>query len=176
MTVAVSETVARFGRLDVLVTNAGIIQVGPPDAMTHDDYERAMRVHFWGPFHTINAVLPYLRMIRGGRIANVSSIGGRISVPHLLPYCAAQRIVAACRRGDAELRLPSWAAAVMAGHAVFPGLGTRAVAAAESLLPDDVDGAGMVEGRDVPPRISRSVLTVFGRRAAARNNESTREA
>jgi NAD(P)-dependent dehydrogenase (short-subunit alcohol dehydrogenase family) len=241
---AVTDTVTRFGRLDVLVNNAGVIQVGPPEAMTPDDYDRAMRVHFWGPFHMIQAALPHLRMVRQGRIVNISSFAGRISVPHLLPYSAskfaltglseglrgalgaegikvttvcpglmrtgstgrawfkgrprsehawfsvagsapllamdsrraARRIVAACRRGDAEVRLPFWATLAIAGHAVFPGLGTRAMAAAEWFLPKQVDGEGMVEGRDVPSVASRSVLTALGRRAAWRNNESTGEA
>jgi NAD(P)-dependent dehydrogenase (short-subunit alcohol dehydrogenase family) len=79
-----------FGRIDVLVNNAGIIQVGPMDCMTNEDYDDAMRTHFWGPLYFINAVLPEMRSRRAGRIVNISSIGGRISVPHLLPYSASK--------------------------------------------------------------------------------------
>ncbi|MBW3624789.1 MAG: SDR family oxidoreductase, partial [Armatimonadetes bacterium] len=78
----------RFGPVDVLINNAGMIQVGPMELMTEADYEQAMRVHFWGPLYTTLAVLPDMRERRAGRIVNVSSIGGKVAVPHLLPYVA----------------------------------------------------------------------------------------
>lgn len=80
----------RFGRVDVLVNNAGVIQVGPVEVMTLEDYEEAMKTHFWGPLHTIMAVLPQMRRRREGRIVNISSIGGKISIPHLVPYSASK--------------------------------------------------------------------------------------
>jgi short-subunit dehydrogenase len=49
-----------------------------------------MQVHFWGPLYAIHAVLPAMRQRRQGRIVNISSIGGKISVPHLLPYSASK--------------------------------------------------------------------------------------
>jgi NAD(P)-dependent dehydrogenase (short-subunit alcohol dehydrogenase family) len=57
----VSQAVARFGRLDILVNNAGIIKVGPIDHMTAADFDEAMAIHFWGPFHTMRAALPHMR-------------------------------------------------------------------------------------------------------------------
>ncbi|HEY6187144.1 MAG TPA: SDR family NAD(P)-dependent oxidoreductase [Pyrinomonadaceae bacterium] len=79
-----------YGRVDVLVNNAGVIQVGPIEVMTVEDYEEAMKTHFWGPLYTTLAVLPEMRKRREGRIVNISSIGGKISVPHLLPYSASK--------------------------------------------------------------------------------------
>jgi NAD(P)-dependent dehydrogenase (short-subunit alcohol dehydrogenase family) len=79
-----------WGTIDVLVNDAGVIQVGPLDTLTREDFEDAMRTHFWGPLNTMLAVLPAMRARRDGRIVNISSVGGKISVPHLLPYCASK--------------------------------------------------------------------------------------
>jgi NAD(P)-dependent dehydrogenase (short-subunit alcohol dehydrogenase family) len=83
---AVASVATHFGRLDVLVNNAGIISVGPLEHMTIEDYQDAMAVHYWGPLYAIRAALPRLRRAGGGRIVNVASIGGRVAVPHLAPY------------------------------------------------------------------------------------------
>jgi len=79
---------ARWGTIDVLVNNAGIITVGPVETMTLADYHAAMSVNFWGALHAILAVLPSMRERGAGRIVNVTSIGGKLSVPHLSPYSA----------------------------------------------------------------------------------------
>lgn len=79
-----------FGGIDVLVNNAGTIEVGPMQTMTLATFETAMKTHFWAPLHATLAVLPQMRRRGAGRIVNISSIGGKIAVPHLLPYSASK--------------------------------------------------------------------------------------
>jgi hypothetical protein len=86
----VADTVARYGRLDILVNNAGIINVGPLDHMAVGDFEASMATHFLRPLHTMLAAIPLMRAQKRGRIVNISSIGGKIGVPHLVPYCASK--------------------------------------------------------------------------------------
>ncbi len=89
----------KFGPIEVLVNNAGLITVGPMECMTLDDYRASMDLHFWGPLYTTLAVLPEMRQRKQGRIVNVSSIGGKISVPHLLPYSAGKFALAGFSEG-----------------------------------------------------------------------------
>jgi short-subunit dehydrogenase len=81
---------SHFGGIDILVANAGIIQVGPLENMRIEEFQKALDIMFWGVVHPTLAVLPGMRARRHGRIAVVTSIGGKVSVPHLMPYSSAK--------------------------------------------------------------------------------------
>jgi short-subunit dehydrogenase len=87
---AIRKVIGHFGRLDILVNNAGVIQVGPMESFSAQDYEKAMNIMYWGVAYPTLAVLPQMRSQGGGHIVNVTSIGGKVAVPHLLPYSAAK--------------------------------------------------------------------------------------
>ncbi|MYW02472.1 SDR family NAD(P)-dependent oxidoreductase [Streptomyces sp. SID3343] len=85
----VTSVTERHGTVEILVNNAGIITVGPLESLDVDAFRRAIEVMFMGPVRLTLAVLPTMRERGAGRVVNVTSIGGRIAAPHLLPYdCA----------------------------------------------------------------------------------------
>lgn len=86
----IERVIQHFGQLDVLVNNAGDIQVAPLDSLTHKDFENAMNLMFWAPLNLALAALPHMKARRSGRIVNITSVGGRVSIPHLLPYSCAK--------------------------------------------------------------------------------------
>jgi NAD(P)-dependent dehydrogenase (short-subunit alcohol dehydrogenase family) len=100
----VDQVIARFGRLDVVVNNASIIQVGPIETMSIPDFELVMATNFWGTVNTTLAALPQMWARKGGRIVNITSIGGKVAFPHLLPYdCAKFAVIGFSEGLRAEL-------------------------------------------------------------------------
>src|SRR5213592_4512953 len=87
---AVRRVIDRFGKIDILINNAGIIEVGPLEHLMREDFERAIRLHFWAPFELISQIVPEMRIWGGGRIVNISSIGGKVAVPHIASYSASK--------------------------------------------------------------------------------------
>jgi len=107
----IDEAIDRYGRIDVLVNNAGIIDVGPIESQTLEIFERTMQVNFFAALYTTWAALPHLRKqfpLAGttrASIVNIASIGGKIAVPHMLPYSAAKFALVGFSEGlHAELR------------------------------------------------------------------------
>jgi NAD(P)-dependent dehydrogenase (short-subunit alcohol dehydrogenase family) len=90
MRTLVAEVEENLGPVELLVNNAGIIQVGPVETMALEDFRRAMDTNYWGAFHAADAVLPGMRARRRGVIVNVASIGAAVALPHMAPYTAAK--------------------------------------------------------------------------------------
>jgi NAD(P)-dependent dehydrogenase (short-subunit alcohol dehydrogenase family) len=127
---AIAILAAELGQIDVLVNNAGVIQVGPFEHMRDADFDDAMATHFWGPLNAVQAALPHLRR-RGGRVVNVSSVGGLVPVPHMLPYTASKFALVGLSEGlrvelaGAGVTVTTVCPGLMrtgsAGHALFKG-------------------------------------------------------
>jgi NAD(P)-dependent dehydrogenase (short-subunit alcohol dehydrogenase family) len=86
----IERVISHYGHVDILVNNAGDIEVGPVESMALDDFENAMQVMFWGTVYPTLELLPQFVRRKSGRIVNITSIGGKIAVPHLLPYTCAK--------------------------------------------------------------------------------------
>lgn len=86
----IEQVIKHYGHIDVLVNNAGIISVGPQQTLTRSDFEESMNTMFWGTFNMTMAILPHMRERKRGRIVNITSLGGKVSVPHLLAYSTAK--------------------------------------------------------------------------------------
>lgn len=229
-----------LGPIDVLINNAGVIEVGPAETMSVADYEEAMATNFWGMVFPTLEVLPSMRERGSGRIVNVTSIGGKLGVPHLLPYSASKfaalgfsqglraeiagdgvavttvipslmrtgsprnaifrgrhraeyawfsiadslpglsvsaneasrRVLAAARRGDAEVLFPAVARLAVIATAVAPNLTASALALADRLLPGAPEQrTGRRWGKDSQSGLSPSWLTRRGDEAARRYNQ-----
>ncbi|HEY9049189.1 MAG TPA: SDR family NAD(P)-dependent oxidoreductase [Ohtaekwangia sp.] len=101
----IARIITHYGRLDVLVNNAGIIQVGPAESFTEADYKIAMDTNFWGALYTMLSAIPHFRKQGEGQIVNITSIGGKVAVPHLLPYTASKFALVGLSQGmHASLR------------------------------------------------------------------------
>jgi short-subunit dehydrogenase len=115
---AVQQALQRFGKIDILINNAGTIEIGPLAHMQLKDFDRAMRLHFWAPFILYLLIAPQMRAKGGGRIVNISSIGGKIAVPHMTAYSASKFALA----GFSDAMRPELAQDNIYVTTVTPGL------------------------------------------------------
>jgi NAD(P)-dependent dehydrogenase (short-subunit alcohol dehydrogenase family) len=105
----IDHAIGHFGRIDILINNAGIVEVGPVENQPLAAYRRAMATNFFAALHTTHAALPHLlrrNFLHGdAAIVNIASIGGKFAVPHMLPYVASKFALVGFSEGlHAELR------------------------------------------------------------------------
>ena len=101
----VKQVEEHFGSVDVLINNAGVIQVGPLENQTLQEFREAMDTHYWGPLYLMLAVLPGMKSRREGRIVNIASVGGKVSLPHMVPYSGSKFALVGLSEGfRAELK------------------------------------------------------------------------
>jgi short-subunit dehydrogenase len=101
----VHRVIESYGRIDVLINNAGIISVAPIENQRVEDFRSVMDANFFSQVHCTLAVLPQMRARHAGSIVNIASIGGKVAVPHLLPYSASKFAAVGFSEGlHAELR------------------------------------------------------------------------
>jgi NAD(P)-dependent dehydrogenase (short-subunit alcohol dehydrogenase family) len=231
----------RFGRVDVLVNNAGVMEVGPMSALAVEDFDDAIDTMVWGLVHPTFALVPSMRANGGGRIVNITSIGGKVSFPHLLPYStakfaavgfseglhaelakdrirvvtvvpgfmrtgshvnatfkgspkaeyawfsvggstpltsidadrAAERIVQATIRGEAEVTLSPQAKLAARFVGLFPGATSDLLGVVNRVLPSPGVRVEERSGTQSENVVSRSFLTILGRRAARTYHQVT---
>jgi NAD(P)-dependent dehydrogenase (short-subunit alcohol dehydrogenase family) len=96
---AVREIILERGSIEVLINNAGMVQVAPFENLEDEDFQASLDVHAWGVLALIREVIPHMKRQGGGRIVNISSIGGLVAIPHLLPYCVGKFALTALSDG-----------------------------------------------------------------------------
>ncbi|MCN9243508.1 SDR family NAD(P)-dependent oxidoreductase [Streptomyces sp. RY43-2] len=106
VTSLMAEAAEAHDGVDVVIANAGVIQVAPLESLDADAFRSTLDTIYLGALHTSLEALPWLRRSpNGGRLALIGSVGGLLAVPHLLPYSCAKAAVAALAEGlHAELR------------------------------------------------------------------------
>jgi NAD(P)-dependent dehydrogenase (short-subunit alcohol dehydrogenase family) len=90
ITSAVGQAISKFGKIDVLVNNAGFGIVGAAEAFTDEEVTSQLETNLYAPIEITRAVLPHMRKERSGRILQISSIGGRVGNAGLTMYQAAK--------------------------------------------------------------------------------------
>jgi NAD(P)-dependent dehydrogenase (short-subunit alcohol dehydrogenase family) len=114
---AVASAAAQFGRIDVLVNNAGNFRRGPSAELSDEDWHYVTNVHLDGSFRCARAAYPYLKQSNQGAIVSISSIAAKIALPQRLSYSAAKAGI----EGLTRVLAVEWAKDGIRVNAVAPG-------------------------------------------------------
>ena len=90
----VKTAIKKYSAIDILINNAGIYISGPVEQFTLEDWHQAIDTNLWGYIHTIHALLPHFLERRSGTIVNIDSVGGKVVIPYLVPYCTSKFAIA----------------------------------------------------------------------------------
>ena len=116
---ALSEALKKFGRIDVMVNNAGVNFIGIAEAFTEASMRSTMETNFWGPMHLTRKAIAIFRDINpntgkiGGTVVNVTSIGGRIALPAEAGYHASKFALEGWTEAIASELSPAWKIRIM---------------------------------------------------------------
>ncbi|WP_462383684.1 SDR family oxidoreductase [Pseudomonas sp. Marseille-QA0892] len=159
------EALEHFGRIDVIVNNAGIMPLSPMDSLKVDEWDRMIDVNIRGVLHGIAAVLPWMKQQGSGQIINVSSIGGLYVVPTAAVYCATKYAVRAISDG---LRQEN---DMLRVTCVYPGVVESELA---NTITDPAAAEAMVAYRAIalkPEAIAEAIAHVIGQPADVDTSE-----
>ena len=155
---AVAVATSAFGRLDVLVNNAGYIKANSIEDLPEDEFRRQLEINFFGVYNVTRAALPVMHAQRDGHIIQISSIGGRRGTPGLAGYQSAKWAVG----GFSEVLAREVAPLGIRVTCVEPG-GMRTDMFGLAMLADPI-------APDYQGTVSAVIRSVFGNPEAARGN------
>jgi short-subunit dehydrogenase len=146
----VGHAIATWGRIDVLVNNAGVVAGGRLDEIDPDDVGRMVGVNIWAPVRLTQLTLPHMREAGRGSVVNISSVAGRMGLPYYATYCASKYAM----RGFSEALRREVARDGLHVMAVYPG-----VTATDMIENVDFDGLALsvATAEDVGRAIVRGV-------------------
>lgn len=136
-----------YGRIDVLVNNAGVVAGGRLDEIGADDVARMVGVNVWAPVRLAQLAVPHMRAARRGTVINISSVAGRMGIPYYATYCATKYAL----RGFSEALRRELAPDGVHVMAVFPG-GTA------TDMMENVDFDGFGAGIATAEQVARAVV------------------
>ena len=162
----VGQVIARFGRIDVLVNNAGIGAAGAVEEMSVEQHQRVLDVNVLGVIRMSKAVLPVMRAQGGGRIINVSSLLGLVPQPFMAAYVASKHAVEGFSESlDHEVREhgvrvvlvePAYTSTAFDANAVVAD-DPQPVYAPRRVVFDEVLGEAMKDG-DAPTVVAKTIV------------------
>ena len=128
----VAQTVAKFGRLDILINNAGIAIRKNPEDYTEEEWHRVMDTNMTSAFLCSQAAYPAMVQAGGGKIINIGSVMSQMAAPHAAPYATSKGAIVQFTRAIAT----AWAKDNIQANSVLPGwIDTELTVAARTQVP-----------------------------------------